>query len=133
MTNTPTTQAWWLQGEAPGAGDAAALAAGLTADEAQRRLLESGPNQIAPKRDRALVLQYLSRFRNPLVLILLFASAVSAASGELTNFFIIAGLVLMSVTLDFVQEYRANTAAERLRDSVALRATALRDGVRIEI
>ena len=46
---------------------------------------------------------------------------------------LIAGLVLMSVTLDFVQEYRANTAAERLRDSVALRATVLRDGVRIEI
>ena len=104
MTNTPITQAWWLQGEKSGAGDAAAPAAGLTADEAQRRLLETGPNQIAPKRDRALVLQYLSRFRNPLVLILLFASAVSAVSGELANFFIIASLVLMSVTLDFVQE-----------------------------
>ena len=133
MTNTPITQAWWLQGEKSGAGDAAAPAAGLTADEAQRRLLETGPNQIAPKRDRALVLQYLSRFRNPLVLILLFASAVSAVSGELANFFIIASLVLMSVTLDFVQEYRANTAAERLRDSVALRATVLRDGIRLEI
>ena len=134
MINTPTTQeAWWLQDTVPGAGDAAAQGSGLTAGEAQSRLLETGPNQIAPKRDRALVLQYFSRFRNPLVLILLFASAVSAASGELTNFFIIAGLVLMSVTLDFVQEYRANTAAERLRDSVALRATVLRDGIRLEI
>ena len=133
MNTSPTQQAWWLAENASGVDRAVARATGLDTKEAQRRLLESGPNQIAPKRERALLLQYLSRFRNPLVLILLFASAVSAASGELTNFFIIAGLVLMSVTLDFVQEYRANTAAERLRDSVALRATVMRDAVRVEI
>ena len=133
MTKTSTTQAWWLQGEQRGAGDSAAATVGLTTEEAQRRLVEAGPNEIAPKHDRGLLLQYLSRFRNPLVLILLFASGVSAASGELINFFIIASLVLMSVTLDFVQEYRANTAAERLRESVALRATVFRDGNRLEI
>ena len=77
--------------------------------------------------------QYLSRFRNPLVIILLVASAISASTGEVTNFLIISCIVLLSVTLDFVQEYRANAAAEKLRQSVAVRTRVLRDGKSQEI
>ena len=40
---------------------------------------------------------------------------------------------LMSVTLDFVQEYRAGQAAERLRHSVVVREQVLRDGKLLEI
>ncbi len=60
------------------------------------------------------------------------ASAVSAFSGEITNFFIITFIVLLSVTLDFVQEYRANEAAKKLRQSVSVRALVLRDGKPLE-
>lgn len=56
------------------------------------------------------------------------ASAVSASLGELADFTIISLIVLLSVTLDFVQEFRAETAAETLRQSVALRAQTWRDG-----
>ena len=61
-----------------------------------------------------LILQYLARFRNPLVIILLLP-AFLALTGDIASFFIIAAIVLMSVTLDFVQEHRAGEAAERLR------------------
>ena len=64
----------------------------------------------------------------PLVIILLAASALSAFTGDVTSFFIIVVIVVMSVSLDFVQEYRAGQAAERLRQSVAVRAHVLRDG-----
>ena len=47
---------------------------------------------------------------------------------ELANCLIIAALVLFSVTLDFVQEHRAGRAAERLRQSISLQATVVRDG-----
>ena len=56
------------------------------------------------------------------------ASAVSALTGEITGFVIIWAIVLMSVTLDFVQEYRAGRAADQLKKTVAVRATVLRDG-----
>ena len=68
-----------------------------------------------------------------LVIILLVASAVSAFTGEVTNFLIIGFIVLLSVTLDFVQEYRANTAAEKLRQSVSVRAIVMRDGKTLEV
>jgi Mg2+-importing ATPase len=118
---------WWL---AP----ASALApAGLSGKEAKARLASNGPNQLGEHRQKSLALQYLSRFRNPLVLILLAASAVSAFSQEVTNFLIIIAIVLLSVTLDFVQEYRASTAAEKLRLRVSLQASVLRDGKAVTV
>ncbi len=76
---------------------------------------------------------FLSRFKNPLVVVLLLASSVSAMTGEVTNFVIISCIVLLSVTLDFVQEFRANAAADKLRQSVSVRAKVLRDGLALEI
>jgi len=101
---------------------------GLSIEEAAERLARFGPNLIHGERKRALILQFLAKFRNPLVIILLAASAISAFTGDATSFFIIGAIVLMSVTLDFVQEYRAGQAAERLRQSVAIRVHVLRAG-----
>jgi Mg2+-importing ATPase len=85
------------------------------------------------RRQRRLALEFLSRFRNPLVLLLLAASAISAVTGDVASFAIIAVMVVMSVTLDFVQEHRAGRAAERLKASVAVRAIVVRDGVPREV
>jgi Mg2+-importing ATPase len=101
---------------------------GLNSEEAAARLVQYGPNVLHTRRKRALLIEYLSRFRNPLVLVLLTASGISAFTGEVTSFLIISLIVLMSVTLDFVQEHRAGQAAERLQQSVAVRISVLRDG-----
>jgi P-type Mg2+ transporter len=105
---------------------------GLSSAEAARRLAQFGPNVIHGERRRAVYLQFLAKFRNPLVVVLLAASALSAFTGDTTSFFIISAIVLVSVTLDFVQEYRAGQAAERLRQSVAVRVRVLRDGKVLE-
>jgi Mg2+-importing ATPase len=88
---------------------------------------------ICSKNESTLVRQYLSRFKNPLVLVLLVASAISVLTGEMTNFTIISSLVFLSVTLDFVQEHRAQAAAEKLRQTVALTSSVLRDGVIVKL
>jgi Mg2+-importing ATPase len=106
---------------------------GLSSAAAAARLAQFGPNLIHGVRKRALVLQFLSKFRNPLVIILLTASALSAFTGDAASFFIIGAIVIISVTLDFVQEYQAGQAAERLRQSVAVRGQVLRDGKPLEI
>ena len=102
---------------------------GLSSREAAVRRARYGPNVLAARRQRRMLLEFLARFRNPLVLLLLAASAVSAVTGEVTSFGIITVIVVISVTLDFVQEHRAGRAAERLKASVAVRTTVLRDGV----
>jgi Mg2+-importing ATPase len=106
---------------------------GLGNVEAAARLAYFGPNVIHGERRQALVFQFLAKFSNPLVIILLIASTISALTGDSASFFIISAIVIISVTLDFVQEYRAGQAAERLRQSVAVRATVFREGRRMEI
>lgn len=121
-------QEWWRDAAQLQALRQTDAAQGLSADRAAQRLAEVGPNRFGQTRALPGWRQYLRHFRNPLVLILLLASAVSAATGEATNFFIIAAIVLLSVTLDFWQELRAGQVVERLRQSVAVRATVRRDG-----
>ncbi len=58
---------------------------------------------------------------------------ISAFTGDVTSFIIISIIVLMSVTLDFIQEYRAGQEAEKLRQSVTVHVQALRDGKSQEI
>ncbi|MGV0977164.1 MAG: cation-transporting P-type ATPase, partial [Azonexus sp.] len=103
---------WWLEPLPASAGESQDAASGLSAAEARLRLASCGPNLFREQSEKSLLRQYLSRFKNPLVLILLVASAVSALTGEVTNFVIISCIVLLSVTLDFVQEHRANAAAK---------------------
>ena len=128
-----TLRPWWLEPLSAAGADLAATEAGLSSAEAKIRLARFGPNLFRERQEKSLLLQYLIRFKNPLVIILLVASAVSAFTGEATNFLIITGIVLLSVTLDFVQEHRANAAAEKLRQSVSVRAFVLRDGKPLEI
>jgi Mg2+-importing ATPase len=102
--------------------------AGLATTEVQSRLTTYGPNDAATVKRSPLWLQFLARFRNPLVIILLVASGLSAATGDVASFFIVVTIVSISMTLDFVQEVRAQNAVEALRRSVAVQATARRDG-----
>jgi Mg2+-importing ATPase len=107
--------------------------AGLAAAEVQSRLTRYGPNTAAPAKHSPLWLQFLVRFRNPLVIILLVASALSAATGDAASFIFVVTIVTMSITLDFVQEVRAQTAVEALRRSVAVQATVRRDGASLSV
>ncbi|MEO8120483.1 MAG: magnesium-translocating P-type ATPase [Rhodoferax sp.] len=101
---------------------------GLSSAEAADQLKQHGPNRLQPVTQRAVLLQFLGHFKNPLVLVLLAASGISALTGDVTGALIIGLIVLMSVTLDFVQTYRAGRAAEQLALQVAVTATVLRDG-----
>ena len=103
-------------------------AAGLDAAVARSRLIKFGPNDAAAEKRRLLVLQFLARFRNPLIIILLIASGLSAATGDVPSFVIITAIVLLSISFDFVQEVRAQSAVEALRRSVAVQATVRRNG-----
>ena len=101
---------------------------GLTAPEARQRLQRLGPN-VLKARERATALGlFLNQFKSPIVLILLFATGVSAVTKEWVDAVIILAIVLGSALLSFFQEYSASNAAEKLRARVTIKATVLRDG-----
>jgi Mg2+-importing ATPase len=106
---------------------------GLTSTEARRRLSEVGPNEPAPPRRSAGLVQLFLLLANPLVIILLIASLVSVLLGDVVNASIIVLMVGLSVVVNFAQTYRSQRAAERLREEVAPRASVLRDGQWSEI
>ena len=106
---------------------------GLTASAAATVLDRVGPNQIARVKQRSLLADFAVRFGNPLVLILLFAAVVSAGTGDIASFVIIATIVFISVILDVTQERQAQNAAERLREQVSISAKALRDGKAVDV
>jgi len=103
-------------------------AAGLSLTEARQRLAQYGPNEPVSSRRTSGLVQILFLFINPLAIILLVASAISAAVGEVLNASIIALMVLLSAALNFVQTYRSQCAVERIRKEVDRHAHQRRDG-----
>ena len=95
--------------------------AGLSASDAAAILETVGPNQVDTAKKNSLLADFAARFSNPLVLIPLFAAAVSAFTGEVLSSSY-RDIVLMSVILDVTQERQAQNAAERLREQVSLSA-----------
>ena len=124
---------WWRHTLEKNLADAAASPSGLSSREARQRLAQAGANTLSESMPRRLPLALLRRFTNPLVLLLLFAGVISATTGETISAAIIGAIVIASVTMDALQEFRAGEAAHRLKDTVALQATVLRDGQPCEI
>jgi len=105
---------------------------GLSAQDVEKRLETYGPNVIMRKKKRTAVAEFASLFRNPLVIILLLAGFISGFLGERVNSALIFTMVLLSVSLNFYQERKANKAAEKLTERITTTATVLRDGVKKE-
>jgi Mg2+-importing ATPase len=106
---------------------------GLTSDEARQRLRLHGPNSLAGESRFAGLFGFLSFFANPLVLILLAASAISIALGDPVGGSIIIAIVLLSVVVNFYVEFQARHAVEDIRKQVATTAAVLRDGHELEL
>ena len=105
-----------------------ATPAGLTSDEAKQRLRLHGPNSLVAESRFAPLIGFLRFFANPLVLILLAASAISIVLGDHVVGAIIIAIVLLSVVVNFYMEFQARHAVEDIRKQVATTAAVLRDG-----
>ncbi|MDT7554734.1 MAG: P-type Mg2+ transporter, partial [Pseudonocardiales bacterium] len=100
---------------------------GLSRDEVIRRRARYGPNAVSSHRARLLPVLW-HQLRSPLLGLLLTAAAVSYFVGERSDAVIIGVIVALSVGLGFVNEYRAEKAAEALHSQITHRCVAIRDG-----
>ena len=106
---------------------------GLSQGEAQRRLAQFGPNELAEKKKISPWVIFFEQFKNFLIIILLVAVALSAVMGEVADAIVIFAIVLFAAGLSFIQEYRAERAMEALKRMAAPSASVLRDRMEIEI
>ncbi len=106
---------------------------GLSDAEAAKRLSKDGANQLVLNAKRTGFSIAFTQFRNPLVVVLLLASAISGFLGDTTGTIIIVVMVLMSAVLGFIQEYRSERALFALRKQVAHRSAVIRSGIVREI
>ena len=109
-------------------GGRASLPSGLSSTDAQRRLVEFGPNEIRREQKTTRLTVLARQFTSPVVWLLLGASLLSAALGELLDAAAIGAIVIVNAVIGFLQEYRAERAVMALRSMTAPRARVLRDG-----
>ncbi len=101
---------------------------GLGFEDAARRLAENGPNQLESPTKPSPLKIFLSKFKDYMVLVLVFAALISYVAGETTNAYVILGIVILVAIIGFFQEYKAERAMEALRETLAPEADVIRDG-----
>ncbi|WCM39850.1 cation-translocating P-type ATPase [Thermus antranikianii] len=108
---------------------------GLTSQEAQKRLVEYGPNALPEKPSEPLWQRFLRQFQSPLIYILLFALAVDlglwlyeGAHGLPLEALAILAILILNATLGTLQEKRSEEALRRLKALAEPMAWVLRDG-----
>ena len=106
---------------------------GLTTEDAEKRLDIYGYNEPVKKKNRTILIQFLSKFTNPLVIVLLIIAGFSLFLGSLPSAILVILMAFISVFLSFFQEYRAGKEAERLSDMVRATATVIRNGKSCEV
>jgi Ca2+-transporting ATPase len=106
---------------------------GLSIGEAQKRLQEFGPNELKKEKKTSPLKLFLEQFTNILIIILLIATVLSFALGEVYDAIVIVSIVIVSAVLGFTQEHRAEKALDALKKMTAPSALVLREGKEVQI
>ena len=106
---------------------------GLSSEEAAQRREQYGPNAIVHEKKLTFFGRLWGNARNPLVILLSILAVVSYLTGDLRAAIVIAVMVLLGIILRFIQEARADNAAEKLQSMVSTTATVIRAGQEQEI
>ncbi|MGB5254026.1 MAG: cation-transporting P-type ATPase [Sedimenticolaceae bacterium] len=105
-------------------------AGGLGEAEAQRRLETYGANRLPEPPRRHPFVRFLLQFHNILIYVLLGAAAITALLHHVVDTLVILAVVLVNALIGFVQEGKAESAMEAIRQMLAPRAAVIRDGQR---
>ena len=111
---------------------------GLTTAEAKKRQEQYGFNQLESKSKKSFLRMFLEQFRSFMIIILLIAAAISGVVGVmegegLLDTWIILGILLVNALIGAIQEKKAETSLEALKELASPLSKVLRDGVVTEV
>jgi Ca2+-transporting ATPase len=102
---------------------------GISSEEAQKRLLEYGPNELKEKKKKIPLIMFLDQFRDFMILVLIAAALISGLIGELSDTIAIIVIVFLNAVVGFIQEYRADKAMAALKKMAEPYATVIRNSM----
>ena len=101
---------------------------GLSGARAADRLREYGPNELRKRRRLSRLDVLVRQLQSPLLLLLVFAAAASAVTGDWLDAGIVSSIVAATVGIGYSREYSAQAAAAALSSRLRVRTSVLRDG-----
>lgn len=107
--------------------------AGLSSDEATRRLERYGHNRLPPPKRRPAWLRLLLQFHNVLIYVMLAASVITAFLAHWIDTGVLLTAVLVNAIIGFIQEGKAEDALDSIRSMLSARATVWRGGERLDL
>ncbi|MGC6768602.1 magnesium-translocating P-type ATPase [Enterococcus sp. LJL51] len=106
---------------------------GLSTEDAEQRLEEFGPNEVSAQKPTPALLMFLEAFKDPFVFVLALLMVVSAVTGDYEAAIVMGLMILASVVITFVQEYRSQKASLALKELIENTTAVTRDGETKEI
>ena len=106
---------------------------GLTQVEANERLDTLGFNKIKETKKLSRLTLFARQFKEPLVMMLLGATIISAFVGEMVDAIIIIAILIITAVVGFIQEYKSERSIEALKKMTSTRCRVIRDSVEIII
>ena len=106
---------------------------GLTEQEVAQRARQYGPNKLSEGEKKSMLRVFLEQFKDLLVLILIVAACISAASGNMESTIVIFAVLILNAVLGTVQYLKAEKSLESLKAMSSPTAKVLRGGKRMEI
>jgi cation-transporting ATPase F len=101
---------------------------GLDTFVIRHRLEHFGPNQLTPRNGKSPLVKFLLQFKNPMIFILVVASAVTAVLKDPLDAAVIFGVVLINAVIGYIQEARAEQAIAALSKTMIAESTVVRGG-----
>ncbi len=101
---------------------------GLTSNEAEKRIIEYGLNELDQGKNKSIIVKFLEQFKDFMILVLLAAVLISAIFGNITDAIIILVVVVLNAVLGVYQEAKAEEAIDALKKMSSPEARVKRDG-----
>lgn len=101
---------------------------GLSKQEAEDRVDKYGENILEERKSSSKFGIFINQFKNPIIIILIFAAFLSIFLKDYTDGIIILIIIMISSLLSYSHESKANNAVKKLLSSVSVTSSVLRDG-----
>jgi Mg2+-importing ATPase len=106
---------------------------GLSRQAVEERIEKFGFNEITHEKERGWLWRLLLAAKNPLVILLLVLSSIAFLTEDIRSGIVMTLMVILGVTLRFIQETKADNAAAKLKAMINVTATVIRESIQEEV